>query len=128
MIDPAQKLDRQADLLIRDGLVEKITEKPLASAPAGYDVVNATGLVVAPGFVDLHTHLREPGFEYKETISSGGQAAARGGFTTICAMPNTEPPLDTLALSLTATGGSLTGVTVMVTVAVSVPPLPSLMV
>ena len=78
MVDPAQKLDRQADLLIRDGLVEKITEKPLTSAPAGYDIVNATGLVVAPGFVDLHTHLREPGFEYKETISSGGQAAARG--------------------------------------------------
>ena len=61
-------------------------------------VLDAGGLVVTPGFIDIHAHLREPGFEYKETIATGAAAAARGGFTTICAMPNTEPPVDNAAV------------------------------
>ena len=60
--------------------------------------MEATGLVASPGFIDLHCHLREPGFEYKETIAAGARAAARGGFTSLCCMPNTEPPLDTAAV------------------------------
>ena len=98
VIDPAQGIDRKADVLIRDGRVEKVTERPLGSAPQGYEAVDARGLVAAPGFIDLHCHLRDPGFEHKETVATGAAAAARGGFTTICAMPNTEPALDTASV------------------------------
>ena len=94
VIDPAQDIDRLADVLICDGRIVDVTDLPMVEPPDGYDVVDATGLVVSPGFVDLHTHLREPGFEHKETIETGTRAAATGGFTTICAMPNTEPALD----------------------------------
>ena len=94
VIDPAQDIDRLADVLISDGRIVDVTERPMTEPPDGYDVVDARGLVVSPGFVDLHTHLREPGFEHKETIETGTRAAASGGFTTICAMPNTEPALD----------------------------------
>ncbi len=94
VIDPAQNIDRLADVLISDGFIIDVTHRPMVEPPAGYDVIDANGLVVSPGFVDLHTHLREPGFEHKETIATGSRAAARGGFTTLCAMPNTEPALD----------------------------------
>ena len=100
VIDPAQDIDRSADVLISDGRIVDVTERPLAEPPDGYDVIDARGLVVAPGFVDLHTHLREPGPVHKETIETGTRAAARGGFTTLCAMPNTEPALDS-AFSVT---------------------------
>jgi dihydroorotase len=93
VIDPAQGIDRLADVLLKDGVVEAITDAP-GTAPGGYDVIDVTGLVVAPGFIDIHTHLREPGLEHKETIATGSRAAAAGGFTTICAMPNTEPNQD----------------------------------
>ncbi|CAM5260570.1 Dihydroorotase OS=Lysinibacillus sphaericus OX=1421 GN=pyrC PE=3 SV=1 [Lysinibacillus sphaericus] len=63
---------------------------------AGAEIIEGNGLVVAPGFVDVHTHLREPGFEHKETIATGSASAAKGGFTTICAMPNTKPVPDTV--------------------------------
>ncbi len=94
VLDPANRVDGVADVLIRGGHI--------AAVGQGLDahdvpVLDARGLVVAPGFVDLHTHLREPGFEYKETIETGTRAAARGGFTTVCAMPNTEPPMDSRA-------------------------------
>ena len=93
VIDPAQGIDRLADVLLKDGVVEAVTDAP-GTAPDGYEVIDATGLVVAPGFIDIHTHLREPGLEHKETIATGTRAAAAGGFTTICAMPNTEPNQD----------------------------------
>jgi dihydroorotase len=95
VIDPANGVDGVMDLLLRDGRVAEAGS--IVSAPAGTRTVDAAGLVVTPGLVDLHTHLREPGFEYKETIESGTAAAAAGGFTTVCAMPNTEPALDTAA-------------------------------
>lgn len=94
VIDPAQNIDRVADVLLADGRVIEVTQTPLESTPDDYEVVDASGLVIAPGFIDLHTHLREPGEEHKETISTGTLAAARGGFTTVCAMPNTQPAQD----------------------------------
>ncbi|MGH9854816.1 MAG: dihydroorotase, partial [Blastocatellia bacterium] len=95
IIDPsqslAQPLESKQDLLIRDGRVEAIG----ASLDAeGAEIFDASGLIVAPGFIDLHVHLREPGFEYKETIASGARAAVAGGFTSVCCMPNTEPVND----------------------------------
>ena len=99
VIDPANGRDGLADVLIAAGLIRAVAP---AIAPAGLDaatrVLNAAGLVVTPGFIDIHAHLREPGFEYKETIATGAAAAARGGFTTICAMPNTDPPVDNAAV------------------------------
>src|ERR1039457_3908483 len=91
VVDPSRNLDQTLDVLLCDGVVAKVDEKIAAK---GADIVDAAGLVVAPGFVDLHTHLREPGFEYKETVATGTRAAAAGGFTTICAMANTLPVLD----------------------------------
>ncbi len=98
VIDPSQGIDRVADVLIDGSKVIEITAAPLEAAPEGHEVVDAAGLVVSPGFVDLHTHLRDPGFEWKETVESGTEAAARGGFTTVCAMPNTDPCQDNAAV------------------------------
>ena len=89
VIDPANNIDTIVDILIEDGRISS----PGDTSPAD-EAIDATGLIVSPGFVDIHTHLREPGFEHKETIETGTLAAARGGFTTVCAMPNTEPPTD----------------------------------
>ncbi len=91
VIDPSAGTNEARDLFIQDGL---IVQTP-ASVPAGAEVIEAAGLVVVPGLIDLHVHLREPGGEEAETIETGSRAAARGGFTTIVAMPNTKPPLDT---------------------------------
>jgi dihydroorotase len=92
IIDPGQKRDGVGSLLISEG---KISWVGKASPPdTEYDVIDAEGLAVCPGFIDLHCHLRQPGFEDKETIASGTRAAAGGGFTTVACMPNTEPPLD----------------------------------
>ncbi len=92
VIDPSQKLDRKADVLIDGGRVVKIAGT--IPAPRGGNVIDAQGCVVSPGFIDLHTHLREPGQEHKETIKSGTKAAVAGGFTAVCAMANTMPPND----------------------------------
>ena len=91
IIDPSQQIDQRSDLLIEGGSVKSIGD---ALDADGADVFDADGLVVAPGFVDLHVHLREPGEEYKETIASGSAAAVAGGFASICAMPNTKPVND----------------------------------
>lgn len=96
VIDPSVSLDERLDVLIVDGRIAQVGAN--LAAPDGTKLVAANGLVVAPGFIDLHTHLREPGQEHKETIVSGARAAARGGFTTICAMPNTEPAMDSAAI------------------------------
>jgi dihydroorotase len=93
VIDPLTGLDAVGDVLVVDGRVAAIGHD--ASKPDDAQVVDCAGLVVAPGFVDLHCHLREPGQEHKETLASGLAAAAAGGFTTVCCMPNTTPPLDT---------------------------------
>ena len=95
ILDAAQGVDRVADLLLEDGVVKGIDEQ--IAPPDGAQLIDAEGLMVCPGFVDLHCHLREPGFEYKETIATGTQAAANGGFTTVCAMPNTSPVSDNRA-------------------------------
>jgi dihydroorotase len=98
VIDPAQGIDRVADVLISDGFIVEITAAPLPKVPEGHSIIDAAGLVVSPGFIDLHTHLRDPGYEWKETLESGTRAAARGGFTTVCAMPNTNPCQDNAAI------------------------------
>lgn len=91
VLDPSQKLDGIRDMLLENGTVAELAEKIETEADR---VVDAAGCYVMPGLIDLHVHLREPGFEYKETIHTGGMAAARGGFTTICPMPNTKPSTD----------------------------------
>ena len=96
VIDPASQTDRIADVLIADGRIVGVAEN--LAAPAG-EVFDATGLVVAPGFIDMHVHLREPGFEHAETIESGARAAAAGGFTSVCAMPNTKPVNDSATVT-----------------------------
>ena len=92
IIDPASKTDAQGDILICRGRIAQ--SGPDLQAPPGTPVLEARGLVVAPGFIDVHTHLREPGFTHKETIASGTAAAAAGGICAVCAMPNTNPPPD----------------------------------
>jgi dihydroorotase len=91
-IDPSQFLDGPGDLLVRDGRIEALGQ--VTAVPEDAERVDVDGLVVAPGFIDLHVHLREPGDEHKETIRSGALAAVAGGFTTVWAMPNTDPPID----------------------------------
>ena len=93
LIDPAAGIDAPRDLLLADGRVAAI-EAPGKIKQNGAEIINAKGLVVAPGLVDIHVHLREPGQGYKETIATGTAAAAAGGFTTVCAMPNTVPVND----------------------------------
>jgi dihydroorotase len=95
VVDPSQKLDRVTDVLLTDGRVAQIGDG--LPAPEGAELVECTGLVVTPGLIDVHVHLREPGGEHKETIATGARAAAAGGFTSICAMPNTDPVIDTPA-------------------------------
>ena len=91
IIDPSQGIEQSADLLIEDGRVLEIGE---GLSDANAESFDATNLIVSPGFIDLHVHLREPGEEYKETIASGVKAAVAGGFTSICSMPNTKPVND----------------------------------
>ena len=93
MIDPANKRDETADLYIADGKVVG-SESEIKNAKSEIEEIDAKGVIVAPGLIDMHVHLREPGFSHKETIESGARAAAAGGFTTIVCMPNTSPVPD----------------------------------
>ena len=90
VIDPASGRDETGDIYLIDGKIAP----PLASLPNGTQVIEAKDLIVAPGLIDMHVHLREPGGSQKETIATGTRAAAAGGFTSVLAMPNTTPPAD----------------------------------
>jgi dihydroorotase len=96
VIDPSSQTDRVADVLIVDGLIAGVA--PNLSSPHA-EVFDATGMIVAPGFIDMHVHLREPGFEHAENIESGSRAAAAGGFTSVCCMPNTKPVNDSVTVT-----------------------------
>lgn len=98
VIDPAQQVNAGRNVLIDEGRVVGLLDRS-EPAPEDAHVLDATGLIVAPGFIDLHTHLREPGHEYKETIATGASAAVTGGWATVCAMPNTDPINDNPAVT-----------------------------
>src|SRR5438552_11959717 len=98
VIDPANGINAGKNLFIEDGRVVSLLDYG-DGVPEGAEVFEATGLIVAPGFIDMHVHLREPGQEYKETIASGTAAAIAGGFTSVCAMPNTSPVNDNAAVT-----------------------------
>ncbi|HYA14648.1 MAG TPA: dihydroorotase, partial [Syntrophales bacterium] len=106
IIDPSQNLDAQMDLIIENGKIAKIgknihkpnntSRKPVSGE---INIIDLKGKIVVPGLIDMHTHLREPGFEYRETIQTGGAAAASGGFTSVACMPNTNPVNDTRSVT-----------------------------
>ncbi|MBK5277017.1 MAG: dihydroorotase [Desulfuromonadales bacterium] len=96
VIDPSQNIDAIMDVVVEKGLVKEIGAE--LTVPAGAKVIDATGKYVVPGLIDMHVHLRDPGLEYKEDIVSGTRAAAAGGFTSVCCMPNTKPVIDNKAI------------------------------
>ncbi len=98
LIDPAARIDTAADLLLKEGRVVEVSATGKIKERAD-QVIDARGLIVAPGFIDLHVHLREPGQSHKETIATGTAAAAAGGFTSVCAMPNTSPVNDSIEIT-----------------------------
>ncbi|MBI2354478.1 MAG: dihydroorotase [Deltaproteobacteria bacterium] len=97
VIDPSQGIDATLDVLVENGAVKEIGAG--LSAPAGVETIEASGKYVVPGLIDMHVHLRDPGLEYKEDIVSGTRAAAAGGFTSVCCMPNTKPVIDNKAVA-----------------------------
>ncbi|RJQ21222.1 MAG: dihydroorotase [Nitrospiraceae bacterium] len=105
IIDPSQDIDKTGEILIKDGKIKELVfDRKRGSADAqkkfpDLRTIDASGCIVIPGLVDLHAHLREPGFEYKETIATGTKSAVRGGFTSICCMPNTNPVNDTITVT-----------------------------
>jgi dihydroorotase len=96
VVDPSNGLKKLSDVLIEDGVIARISEN-MSDRDCG--IIDAGGKYVCPGFIDVHVHLREPGYEYKEDIASGSRAAAAGGFTTVCCMPNTDPVIDNGAVA-----------------------------
>jgi dihydroorotase len=99
VIDPARGLDSEADVLVANGVVTRIAPGIAGGTGPDVRIIDARGRWVVPGLIDLHAHLREPGQEYKEDIATGTRSAAAGGFTAVCAMPNTVPPNDTRAVT-----------------------------
>src|SRR6266436_4869771 len=99
VLDPASKTDATLDVLLDEEKVKEVAQAGKIAAPQGTEVFDASGLIVAPGFIDLHVHLREPGQESSETIETGTRAAARGGFTAVCCMPNTNPVNDNASVT-----------------------------
>src|SRR5512138_3159749 len=97
VIDPSQKIDDTLDILVAGGKVKEIGKG--LQAPAGAETIDAKGLIITPGLIDMHVHLRDPGLEYKEDIVSGTRAAAAGGFTSVACMPNTKPVIDNKAVA-----------------------------
>lgn len=97
VIDPSQNIDGVKDILINGKKIQGIFSK--SKSPSADKTIDASGCLVIPGFVDMHTHLREPGYEYKESIKTGTMAAVKGGFTTVCCMPNTDPINDTISVT-----------------------------
>jgi dihydroorotase len=91
IVNPSKNEEIKKSVVIEDGIIKDITDKP---DEKGAEVIDADGMIVSPGFIDLHVHFREPGFEYKEDIHTGLKAAAAGGFTSVCTMPNTNPAVD----------------------------------
>ena len=91
VVDYASRLNQKMDILIEDKKIVKIANQINGVAD---NIIDCTGLMVIPGMIDMHCHLRQPGFEYKETIETGSKSAVKGGFTTICPMPNTKPTPD----------------------------------
>ena len=99
VIDPASKTDAAMDLLLDGEKIQEVAAAGKIGAGAGAEILDAKGLMVAPGFIDLHAHLREPGQESSETMETGTHAAARGGFTAVCCMPNTKPINDNASVT-----------------------------
>jgi dihydroorotase len=99
VLDPASNTDAPKDVLLKDGRIEEVAPAGKWSADSGVEAFDASGLIVAPGFIDMHVHLREPGQENSETIETGTLAAARGGFTAVCCMPNTRPVNDNASIT-----------------------------
>ena len=100
VIDPGQ-INKKTDVLVEDGKIQAIGSNlqiPLKDSKS-ITIIDAKGMVVCPGFIDLHVHFREPGFEYKETIATGVDSAVAGGFTTVCCMPNTSPVNDSQSIT-----------------------------
>ena len=91
VLDPANAIDGVRDLYVKDGVIAAVCKEGETYDLPGADVIDAKGMYVMPGLIDLHVHFREPGFEYKETIETGSKSCAKGGFTGVCPMPNTKP-------------------------------------
>lgn len=123
VIDPARKKERNADIVVKDGKIEKIYAEgtlPAEAEAAANQVLDAKGLVVAPGLVDVHVHFRDPGLTYKEDIHTGAAAAAKGGFTTVVCMANTKPIVDNEeTLRYVLEEGKKTGIHVLSCAAIS---------
>src|SRR2546425_847320 len=99
VLDPASKTDTALDVLVDAETIKEVAPAGKIVTPQNAEVFDASGLIVAPGFIDLHAHLREPGQESSETIETGTRAAARGGFTAVCCMPNTKPVNDNASVT-----------------------------